>query len=315
MENIIKVIKESKSIAILGHESEDADSVGSSLALMTALRNMGKSADVFLSAPLEKRLEFLDTDGLFTEIPEDSYDLCLCVDSGDIQRLGKRYAIFENAKHTLNIDHHATNTFFAEFNLVKADISSAGEIVFDVIECLGAEIDKTIATYLYTAIASDTGSFKYSNVKSETFQKAAKLLEKGIDNAYISKMLFDTEEESVLRFKGYLMNKIVTYFMGKLTVISVSDDEFTKFGVDEKDMSDIVNIARSVKGTEIAVSVRETGGKVKLSFRSNGKYEVDGIAQMFGGGGHKMASGATIVGGEIPEILDKVINYAEELFK
>ena len=89
MENIIKVIKESKSIAILGHESEDADSVGSSLALMTALRNMGKSADVFLSAPLEKRLEFLDTDGLFTEIPEDSYDLCLCVDSGDIQRLGK----------------------------------------------------------------------------------------------------------------------------------------------------------------------------------------------------------------------------------
>ena len=184
-----------------------------------------------------------------------------------------------------------------------------------MIECLGAEIDKTIATYLYTAIASDTGSFKYSNVKSETFQKAAKLLEKGIDNAYISKMLFDTEEESVLRFKGYLMNKIVTYFMGKLTVISVSDDEFTKFGVDEKDMSDIVNIARSVKGTEIAVSVRETGGKVKLSFRSNGKYEVDGIAQMFGGGGHKMASGATIVGGEIPEILDKVINYAEELFK
>ena len=315
MENIIKIIKESKSIAILGHESEDADSVGSSLALMTALRNMGKSADVFLSAPLEKRLEFLDTDGLFTEIAEDSYDLCLCVDSGDIQRLGKRYAIFENAKHTLNIDHHATNTFFAEFNLVKADISSAGEIVFDVIECLGAEIDKTIATYLYTAIASDTGSFKYSNVKSETFIKAAKLLEKGIDNAYISRMLFDTDEESVLRFKGYLMNKIVTYFMGKLTVISVSDDEFTKFGVDEKDMSDIVNIARSVKGTEIAVSARETGGKVKLSFRSNGKYEVDGIAQVFGGGGHKMASGATIVGGEIPEILDKVINYAEELFK
>ena len=315
MENIIKVIKESKKIAILGHESEDADSVGSSLALMSALRSMGKNADVFLSAPLEKRLEFLNCDGLLTEISEETYDLCICVDSGDIKRLGNRIVLFEKAQHTVNIDHHATNTYFAEFNLVKADISSAGEIVFDVIESLGVEIDKTIASYLYTAIASDTGSFKYSNVKSETFQKAAKLLDKGIDNAYISRMLFDTDEESVVRFKGYLMNRIITYFGGKLTVISVSDDEFGKFGVDEKDLSDIVNIARSVKGTEIAVSVRETDGKVKLSFRSNGKYEVDGLAQIFGGGGHKMASGATIVGGDIPDILDKVINYAGELFK
>ncbi len=315
MENIVKVIKESEKIAILGHESEDADSVGSSLALMSALRNMGKKADVFLSAPLEKRLEFLNSDGLLTEIPEDNYDLCLCVDSGDIKRLGERLVIFQNAKHTASIDHHATNTYFAEFNLVKENISSAGEIVYDVIESLGAEIDKTVAGYLYTAIASDTGSFKYSNVKSDTFIKAAKLLKKGIDNAYISRMLFDTDEESVIRFKGYLMNKIVTYFSGKLTVISVSDDEFKKFGVDEKDLSDIVNIARSVKGTEIAVSIRETVGKIKLSFRSNGKYEVDSFAALFGGGGHKMASGATITQGDIPDILDKVINYAEELFK
>ncbi|MDO4618390.1 MAG: bifunctional oligoribonuclease/PAP phosphatase NrnA [Clostridia bacterium] len=314
MEKILKLIKNSNTVAILGHESEDADSVGTSLALASALRNMGKTADVFLSAPLEKRLEFLSDGNLRTDISDGQYDLCIAVDSGDIKRLGDRVKIFERAKHTIEIDHHATNTYFAEENYVVSAASAAGEILFDVISEL-TQIDKKIAEYLYVAIASDTGSFKYSNVSGETMRKAAYLLDKGIDNAYISRMLFDSDAEEIIKVKGALMNKIETDFSGKLSMITVSDEEFKSYGVEEKDLSDIVNIARGVAGCEVAVSIREMSDKIKISFRSNGKFEVDELAGKFGGGGHKMASGAAVFGKSLAEVKEEIINYVGELLK
>ncbi len=313
MRNIIDLIKKAETVAILGHISEDADSVGSSLAMQYALSKMGKTADVIFSGELEARLSFIGAKGLSKGEARENYDLCLCLDCGDIGRLGERVEIFQKAKHTASIDHHITNTNFAEANYVVADASATGEILYDVILALGVAMDKTFAEYLFIAIASDTGSFKYSNVGPKTLQITAKLLEEGIDNAYLSRMLFDTEPLAVMHFKGQLMSRVETYFGGKLSVIAVDKTEFAKNGVAERDMGDIVNIARMIEGSEIAVSVRETEEKVKVSFRSNGKYDVGEIAQHFGGGGHKMASGAASSKLGFLEMKDKIIEFCGEL--
>lgn len=313
MKAIAETIKNSRRVAILGHISEDADSVGSSLAMRRVLMNMGKSADIYFSAPLEQRLAFLNADGIVWDGEVKEYDLCLCLDCGDMGRLGKRSAIFDAAERTVSIDHHATNTNFAQQNFVVPDAAATGEILYDVICALGAEVDKETAEYLFIAIASDTGSFKYSNVSPKTMRIAAQLLEKGIDNAYISRMLFDTEPENVMHFKGYLMSRVQTMFDGKLSVIAVKAEEFERFGIDEKDTGDIVNIARMTAGAEIAVSVRETSDKTKISFRSNGKYDVGALAQKFGGGGHKMASGAAVSGADFEEVCKKVTDTCGEM--
>lgn len=313
MENVIELIKNAGSVAILGHISEDADSIGSSLAMKRALEKLGKRAVIYYSAKLEHRLSFIDADGVYFDTTAEKFDLCLCLDCGDYGRLGKRSAIFEAAEHTASIDHHVTNTNFAEANYVVADAAATGEILYGVIGALGVELDKEIAEYLFIAIASDSGSFKYSNVSPQTMRITAKLLEQGIDNAYISRLLFDTETETAMHFKGYIMSRVRTYFGGKLAMISVTKAEFEQFGIDERDTGDIVNIARMIEGAELAVSVRETEERIKLSFRSNGKHDVGALALKFGGGGHAMASGASLTGVMLDEVCELVIRYCGEM--
>lgn len=313
MKELINLLKNAESVAILGHISEDADSVGSSAAMQRVLLRLGKRADVYFSAPLEKRLDFMNAKGIYSGEAECEYDLCLCLDCADIERLGDRKSVFYSAKKTACVDHHMTNTKFADANYVLPDAAATGEILFDVIKELGVEIDKEIAEYLFIAIASDTGSFKYSNVSPKTMRIAAELIETGIDNAYISRMLFDTENEKAMKLKGMLMMNVETCFGGKLAMICVDKAQLSSYDVEEKDLSDIVNIARTVAGCEIAVSVRELEDKVKVSFRSNGRYDVGRLAQKLGGGGHEMASGASDSELSYAEMKRKVIEICGEL--
>lgn len=313
MKKVIDMIKNADSICVLGHISEDADSVASCAAAKRFLEAMGKKADVYLSAELEKRLRFLGVDARIYDGEAGEYELALCIDCGDKNRLGERAALFDAAGHTAQIDHHVTNDNFAEANYVVAEASSAGELVYDVFSAMGAQVDKRTAEYLFAAIASDTGSFKYSNVSPKTMRIAADLLEKGVDNAYISRMLFDTSSAEQMRFRGYVMSRVKTFAGGKAAAVFVSEREFEDFGIDEKDAGDIVNIARSIENVEIAVSVRGLADKVKLSFRSNGGCPVDALAAHFGGGGHRMAAGATVCGGDYDELCTEVVTKIEEV--
>lgn len=316
MQKIISLIKNASKIAILGHINEDADSVGTSLAAKCVFEGMGKKADLFFSGPLENRLNFINTkDAIFFDGNFNAdYDLCFCVDCGAVERLGERQAIFNSCPHTISVDHHMTNTNFAEENYVLPDASSAGEVIFDVFCELGVTLSKEIAEYLFIAIASDSGSFKYSSVSPKTMQITAKLLECSIDNAYISRMLFDTEPKAVMQFNGYIMSQIETFSDDKVSIIAVDKDCFNRFGVLEKDTGDIVNIARKVAGCEVAVSIRELDDRIKLSFRSN-SIDSAKIAGQFGGGGHKYASGATLIGADFAEVKEQVIKACCEAVK
>ncbi len=317
MDKAVKMIKAAKKIAILTHISEDADAIGSAFAFADAVSQEEKIADIYISAEPESRVKFLGKDYIIfdeqAEIPD--YDLCVCLDSADLLRLGKREKIFKSAKATLNIDHHFTNTRYADENYVEGDASSTGELIYSLIEKMGMNITPRIAECLYSAIASDTGCFKYSSVTPKTMQIAADLLKIGIDHAGICRLLFDTEPKNVLMLKGHIMKNIREYFNGTLCLVAVTNEEFESFNAPEKDTGDIVNIPRMVEGCEIAASIRQTPERIKVSFRSNGKYDVSEIAKAFGGGGHKMASGATITNKSIADAEKMVVEECRKYLK
>ena len=314
MNDVIELILKSDKINIIAHEDEDADSVGSCFAMKLALQSLGKEANCCFSAPIEKRIAFLgDGYTVFDENADYTADLCICLDCGDIKRTGGRIKVLESARNTLSIDHHETNTGFAEVNFVDAKAAATGEILYTLFCEMGIGIDKEIAKNLYAAISADTGSFKYSNVTPKTMQIAGELILTGINHSEIARFLHDMDDIAVIKCKSELMQRIDSYFDGKLTVITADDELFEKYGITERDSGDIVNIARAVRGCEIAVSIRQTAEKIKVSFRSNGEKSVSQLAMLFGGGGHAKAAGAKITKKTADEVKEEIIRAVGEL--
>lgn len=312
MDKIIEKIDKAENIIITAHISEDADAMGSAIALGTALRSVGKKATVLLSEKPEDRLEFLDFDyEIFSEDFSAQQDLLICLDTASEERLGKRAVLLEKSESVV-LDHHYTNTRFGDYNYVDGDASSTGELVFRLLKKMNIQLTKEIAVGLYAAISGDTGSFQYSCTSPETMRIVAELMETGIDHAEIARNLYDLMSPELIKLNGYVMSNIKSYFEGKLSMVTLTNAEFESFGVSEKNSGDIVNIARKSKGAEIAISVRETPEKIKISFRSNGKYNVSDIATHFGGGGHKMAAGAKIVGKPFCEACEEIVRVCGE---
>lgn len=314
MKKIAGKIKNAEKIVIAAHINEDADAVGSSFALTEALRDAGKSVMLYMSEEPEDRLKFLKCDyEIYTgeELPEQ--ELFIALDSADEERLGARKALLLRSP-SVSVDHHYTNTRYADVNYVDGEASSTGELVYFLIKELELPITRRIAEFLYISISGDTGSFKYSCTTPTTMRVAAELLECGIEHAELARRLYESEKPEAVRLKGYVMSSVKSFFGGKLNMTVLDKEIFAKFGVDEKNAGDLVNIPRTIEGTEIAVSVRETEEKIKLSFRSNGKYNVSEIAAHFGGGGHVMAAGAAVYGKTLAETEEEIVSIVGECF-
>lgn len=312
VDRIIEKISSSSSAAILAHDSEDADALGSALAMEALLESLGKSARIYLSEEPEQRLRFLKEDmTVFDGSFSREHDLCICLDCGDKKRLGRRKVIFEACPSTVSIDHHYTNERFADENYVDGTASATAEILWELFEKMGVSVDKKMAEYLYAAIVSDSGCFKYNSVTPKTMRIAAELLERGIDHAEICRRLFDIKPIEEIKFAAEAALSMESFAGGKVTVIAPEEDVYNKYGIRPGDEGDIVNTARMVKGTEIAVHLKRRDGGIKVSLRSAGRADVSGIAVSLGGGGHKMAAGAYLADTGMEEAKARVIDLCE----
>lgn len=309
---ISKMISYAESIVILAHDNEDADAIGSCNAFRGALLTMGRNAVCIFSDEPEQRLSFMAEDYRVYDGKSDEYELCICLDCAELSRLGARKEIFDKAKQTICIDHHITNMGFADINIINANAAATGEILYEVFCDIGIAMNQDIAKNLYAAISSDSGSFKYSNVSPKTLEIASQLLKYDIKHDEIARALYDTETPQMLRFKGKLMNSIKSFSDGKICMVYAPRELLEEYSVNDKDTGDIVNIPRTAVGCEIAVSIREYSDKIKVSFRSNGKYDVAEIAAKIGGGGHKMAAGASIFGKSMQDAEELVLKICEE---
>lgn len=316
MKDIISEIRKSRRAAVIAHINEDPDAMGSCMAMCCVLRAIGNDPICYMSDEVESEMKFIGGEyTVYDGTDAGDHDLCICLDCGDISRLGERVAIFEKCPVTINIDHHYTNDNFADYNYVDGKATATGEILYRLFTQMGAEITRETARYLYIAISADTGGFKYPSASPETLRIAASLMETGIDHAELSRLLYDTESIAEIRLKGYLMSNIHSYCDGKLNIVRIDDALLERFGA-EGGGSDFVNIPRRVAGTEVAACIKHTKGRMKISLRSNGKINVAETALRFGGGGHVMAAGATLDTDDMQEA-EKIVVWAcsEEIKK
>lgn len=293
-----KILKDAETIAIGGHIRPDGDCVGSCVGLYQYIRDNyeDKTADIYLEDIPESFKCLKATDKICHEIPADRrYDLFICLDCGDKERLGFSEALFDTAKRTYCIDHHVSNVGFAQEDYIVPDISSTSELVYNLLE--DDKISLDTATALYLGIVHDTGVFQYSCASPSTFRAAAKLLEKGVDG---SKLIQDTYYE-----KTYAQNQILgrallesILFMDKTCIASYVTKKIMDFyEVGIKDMEGIVSQLRVTKGVEVAIFMYEVETNVyKVSLRSKDRIDVSKIARYFGGGGHRKAAGLTMAG-------------------
>lgn len=314
MEEVIKKINAAKNVAILTHINEDPDTLGSCFAFKKMMIKLGKKATVIVSAKIEERLSFMGND--YIQYSEDmdlsGFDLCACIDCGDKDRLGERKKVFDAIGNSINIDHHFTNTAYADANYIDGDAAAAAQILTEMFEKAGYEIDHEIAYDLYTAICSDTGCFKFSSVSPATMRMTANLLEYDFDHAEIARLLFDTETIGATLLKAEISQRIKSYAGGKVTLVTADERDGEKYGIVPEDIPNLVDIPRRIAGTEIAVCIKKTSKGYRVNLRSNGKADVAAVAGVFNGGGHVKAAGAVLQTDTMEEAVKAVIAECEK---
>ncbi len=306
-----ELLNAADNILILTHRNPDGDTLGSGFALMHALRSTGKKAKVLCCDEIPKKYFYM-----FGEKQEDfSAEYTVAVDVADIKLLGNGLSReFEN-KIDLCIDHHGSNTEYAD-NLLLRSCAATCEIVYDIVNALGVEITPLIADCLYTGISTDTGCFLFSNVTPETHIIVADLIKKGADYVNINKVMFETKSIGYFKLEELALNTIKTYFGGKCAVMSITQEMLRESNTDESDCDGIAGIPRKIDGVLVGVTVRERNdGSYKVSLRSHEPVDSAKICKLMGGGGHARAAGCELDSDALEAEKAKLLSIIEDELK
>ena len=296
---------------MLVHESPDGDAIGSIIALYRALKKMGKDVEAFIEK-IPSNCEFLISSigeeiKVFEDMDENrKYDLCIALDCGDADRMGKAKVLFENANNTICIDHHYTNVGYANLNYIEGEAAATGEILYDMLSKMDI-IDKEIAMALYAAVSSDTGNFRHNNTQKHTFDIAGSLVEYGIDVSKISYHLFSETSLNRMRFMGNLLQNVEVELDGKVGILIAKKEDIERFNVNDSELEGMVDFARDIKGTEVGIFIKPHNEMYKVSLRSNGNVDISGVAGKFNGGGHKFAAGCRFEGKTAEEVRELLL--------
>lgn len=309
---IIKTIKQAQKILIFTHANMDGDAAGSSCALCRSLRLMGKDSFVLIEDDCPDYLQFLDGDCFVRTAPWQP-DLCVAVDCGEDSRIEKRKSVFHSAQQTVCVDHHMAKGVFAQESVIDPSAPAAGSLIFELLQAMEAPIDKTIAEALYTAIATDTGSFRYSNTTPQAHIDCAKLYAYGIDHVRLCNRIWGSFPLQQLRLEALAVERAVLIAGGKAAVSWCTLEDLQQYGAKIEHTECCIDRIRSIEGVEAAAFLKERpDGIVKVSLRSKTYADVNAVAQSFGGGGHMRASGCTMHGITIDEAVRRIIPALEE---
>ena len=316
MKKVIEHLKNSSSVAIFVHTNPDWDCIGSAMALRFALRSSGIKADVFTEVPLSRHLSIFETDVIVFAEGEAAPDYeCYCaVDVGGCDRIGKWGKFFEDKENTVCIDHHHQTDSFAKISYVEPSRSATGELIYELLALGGFEITEEIAAYLYCAISSDTGSFQYASVNRRTYEIIIALTDTGINTTYLCSMLYERNTLTQLKLKAEAIESIRLYSGGKIATAKITNEIMQKYGAEKSDTDALAQLPRSIDGVMISAFLKQQpDGNIRVSLRSLGDYNIEPVAIMFGGGGHKKAAGCTFRGVSIDEAERQLVEELEKL--
>ncbi len=314
MDNIVDAVNKAGSFLLVMHVDPDGDTIGSCSAFAQALRKMGKSAVIFSGGPVPEIYRFLKgTENVISELNDDMrFDATVAFDCSTITRIKGGEEIKKYSPLLINVDHHEDNSRFGAINYVRK-ASSTGEIVYQLLRKFKAEFDADIAASLYTAIVTDTGSFRYGNTTASVFKIVSDLVKHGADPHDIATRIYEAKTISEIKILGKALGSLETVLDGSIAWILLSKEDIDSSGVTNEEINGIVDHLRSIKTVDVAFLVRELGdGKVKVNLRSKTK-NIQKIARLLGGGGHPRASGAVLAGG-LEDTRDRIITSVKELW-
>lgn len=316
MSRLTEMIQNAATIAIAGHVRPDGDCVGSCLAVCNYIREQypEKTVQVYLEKPPVK-FGYLN---YFDDISQDAdtgktYDLCICLDSGDRERLGNYGVYLDTARESICLDHHITNVGYAQENFVLAGVSSTCEVLCQFLDL--DKISRNTAECIYTGILHDTNVFKNSNTTAKTMEMAGVMMDKGIEFARIIDESFYKKTYVQNQILGRALLESVTFLDGKCIFSVVRRKDMDFYGVDGSDLDGIVDQMRVTDGVEVAIFLHETENHVyKISMRSNTIVDVSKVAAYFGGGGHIRAAGCTM-NGSVHDVINNLSGHIEKQIK
>lgn len=321
-----KLLKESLSIIIVSHRSPDGDSIGSSLGMFHLLKHLGHQVQVITPDPAPEFLAWLEGfDQVInfekqreeTEKSIKNAAIIFCLDFNTLVRTANLEQDIRANKDALliNLDHHQDPDDFADYQWSDTKASSTAEIVFQFTEKLLGKVfeNKAFAQAIYTGILTDTGSFRFSSTSSKTHQIAATLLDLGADPTFIHSHVYDSYSADRLKLLGFALNEKLTILPEyHAAIIALTEKELQQFNFRKGDTEGLVNFPLSIKEVNMAVLITQKDGKVKMSFRSKGDFQVNQLAaKYFNGGGHINAAGG-ISKLNVAETVDKLIKLLPE---
>ena len=293
-DNIIDAINNANKIAIFTHISTDGDAIGSSLSMYLILKEMKKEVDV-ITDEYSRCFKFLPGLENIKKETNENYDLAIALDCATKPRLYDPNNTFDNTITTINIDHHASNTYFAKYNYVEGNSPAACKTLIKFFKRLGITITKEIGTCLMAGIITDTGGFRYNTVDDETFEFAAQMLDLGVNISDIYYRTFDVKTKPQFMLSSIATSRLNFYSKDRIAVTYVTQDDFKDVDASVGDHEGIVNIGRNIEGVEVSIFLREVEPSFyRVSLRSNDIVDVSEVASKFDGGGHTKAAGCDI---------------------
>jgi phosphoesterase RecJ-like protein len=292
---LLDVLAAATDVLMLGHVHPDADVLGTLLPIGLALEARGARVAWAGPHPAPAVLDFLPGLGrwqVWAQAPR-TFPVVILTDCPNDERTegllaGARAVDGE----VLNIDHHPDNRLYGSVNWVDADAAATGEMALDLLEALGWPVTADMALGLFTAVHTDTGSFRYSNTTARTFRAAARLVALGADPARVSDRLYQRRPAEALVTLGEVLRRVEVSADGRVAWLAVPRDMASETFLAAEDL---VTYPRSIESVKVAMLLREEGpGLVKVSLRGKGEVAVNAIAHRFGGGGHANAAGCTV---------------------
>jgi phosphoesterase RecJ-like protein len=296
LERIVDAIRQRQRFVLSSHSRPDGDSIGSQLAMAFALQALGKQAHLVnldrAPAPL---LQFPGVSAIeISDRVSGDYDAAIIMECGDLARTGVAGL---DRSYVINIDHHPGNTAYGQLNWFDASAAACGEMVLDLIDALGVPLQLDIATHIYLAILTDTGSFHYSSISPRTFEICRRTLEAGVDPVLVARNVYDSNNMGRLKLFGSVLSAMQLDPTGRIAIVYLDHEMAREAGGTYEDTEGLINLPLTVKEIEAVVFFKQTeGDEYRVSMRSKGEVDIGAIAKQFGGGGHKNAAGCTVRG-------------------
>lgn len=311
---IAQELKNNERFLLATHVNPDGDAIGSLGALALVLEGMGKQVVAYCQDEVPEFLRFLPyADRIVREISGlDRFEVAVVLDCGAFDRIGSAVEVLQHVGKIIHIDHHSSSGDFGQLNLVRPECSSTAEILYEIFQAIPVSLTPEVAENIYTAILTDTGSFRFANTTARTLAIAAEMVSLGVAPEKVAGEIYDSMSPERIELLARSLDTLTLRSNGRVAAMHVSRRMLEETGTSFIDTDGFVNYPRAISSAEIAIFFRELDAdEVNVSLRSRSGHDVAEFARIHGGGGHHNAA-AFRLGGSLSEVVEKVLTEAGE---